>query len=284
MLTYYRSRDGRAFLAQQTLVLVGGAIALCAIFGDGRLDLAIARWFYDDALRAFPLTNHWLLKGVLHDAARTASMTAALALLGVTAVAWTIPVAARLHAHRQELLFVAAATLAAAVIVGALKHFSGHACPWDLAWFGGTATYRPLLSAAVAAPAIHGCFPAAHPLSGYAWLAAGLSLYPLAPRLARGWWGFALALGTLFGAVQVARGAHFPSHVLWSAWVVWAVVIAALTACVSIPVRARTAQPILPSAAAQPLGRAQSSREERRCRRQQLPTGQTRSSARRGAE
>jgi membrane-associated PAP2 superfamily phosphatase len=254
MLDYYRSADGRVFLLQQTLILLGGAAALSAIFGDGRVDLAVARWFYDDALGAFPLTNHWLLKGVLHDAARTASATAELALLGLTAVAWTFQGATRLHAYRQELLFAAAATLAAAAIVGALKHFSDHACPWDLASFGGTATYGPLRSSPAVASSIHGCFPAAHPLSGYAWLAAGLSLYPFAPRLARRWWSLALALGTLFGAVQVARGAHFPSHVLWSAWVAWAVAIAALTACALVSVRVRAARPILPAGAVERLG------------------------------
>jgi membrane-associated PAP2 superfamily phosphatase len=256
MLHYYRSADGRVFLLQQTLLLLGAAAVLSAIFGDGRLDLTIARWFYDDALGAFPLTNHWLLKGVLHDAARTASATAALGLLGLTAVAWAIPLATRLQPYRQELLFACAASLSGVALVGVLKHFSDHACPWDLASFGGTATYRSLFSSAVAAPSIHGCFPAAHPLSGYAWLAAGLSLYPRAPRLARWWWSHALAVGTLFGAVQVARGAHFPSHVLWSAWVAWAVAIAALTACSSIPIRARAARPILPAAAAERLGHA----------------------------
>jgi membrane-associated PAP2 superfamily phosphatase len=250
---YYRSRDGHDFLVRQTLVLLGIAAVLSAIFGDGRLDLAIAGWFYDGALRAFPLSNHWLLKNVLHDAARTASATAALGLVALTAVAWAIRPTTRLHAYRQELLFAAGASLAAAAIVGTLKHFSGHACPWDLAWFGGTATYRPLLSARAVTSSIHGCFPAAHPLSGYAWLAAGLPLYPLAPRLARRWWGIALAIGTLFGAVQVARGAHFPSHVLWSAWLAWAVAIAALAACVSVPVRTRVERPSFLSIAAQPL-------------------------------
>lgn len=248
MLQYYRSRDGRAFLARQTLLLIASAVALCAIFGDGRLDLAITRSFYDEARAAFPLSNHWLLKGVLHDAARTVSATGALALLGLVTAAWAIPRARRLHAYRQELLFAVAASFAAAATVGTLKHFSAHACPWDLTWFGGTVTYRPLFGQSAAAPAIHGCFPAAHPLSGYAWLAAGLSLYPLAPQLARRWWSVALALGTLFGVVQVARGAHFPSHVLWSAWMAWAVAIGALTVCVSIPLRARATRPIRPGA------------------------------------
>ena len=69
---------------------------------------------------------------------------------------------------------------------------------------------------------------AAHPLAGYAWLAVGFGLYPIARRRAWQAWAVALALGTLFGGVQIARGAHFPSHVLWSAWIVWGVNVALL--------------------------------------------------------
>jgi membrane-associated PAP2 superfamily phosphatase len=228
MLEFYRSRDGRSFLQRQTLALVGAAIALCAIFGDGRLDLALERPFYDAAHGVFPLVNDWLFKNVMHDAARTASATAALMLIALAALAWALP-RTRLHSNRGELLFTAAVSLAAAATVGLLKHFSAHACPWDLAEFGGTAAYHPLLSSASGAPIPHGCFPAAHPLTGYAWLTAGFVLYPFAARLARRWWTVAFALGTVFGAVQVLRGAHFPSHVLWSAWVVWAVNLTVLT-------------------------------------------------------
>ena len=135
------------------------------------------------------------------------------------------------------LSFTAIAMLAAAAIVGALKHFSSHACPWDLAVFGGSAVYQPLLGAPVAAPGVDGCFPAAHPLAGYAWLAVGFALYSSARR--RSWqsWALAFGLGTLFGVVQIARGAHFLSHVLWSAWVVWGVNVALLAACRYLPAR-----------------------------------------------
>ena len=33
-------------------------------------------------------------------------------------------------------------------------------------------------------------------------------------------------VGFVAGAVQVARGAHFPSHVLWTAWIAWGVTLA----------------------------------------------------------
>jgi membrane-associated PAP2 superfamily phosphatase len=252
MLEYYRSEEGRAFLLRQMLLLLVVALVLCAVFGDGRIDLAASRWFFDSTAQAFPLSNDRLLKNVLHDAARTASALAAVALALLTAAGWTTPLAGRLHVYRRELLFAVGAALAAAATVGVLKHFSGHACPWDLAPFGGTAPYHPLLYGG-ARSAVRGCFPAAHPLVGYAWLAAGFPLYAFARRAALEWWTAAGVAGTSFGAVQVVRGAHFVSHVLWSAWVVWAVSLALLAACVWLPARAWRRRPLLARAAAQPL-------------------------------
>jgi len=232
-LDFYRSRDGRSVLMYQAVALAASAIALSLSLGNGHLDLAIARWFFDGARGLFPLTNDWLLKIVLHDAARDVSAVAALALLGVAVTSWIAPKLKTVRAHREALLFTSIATVVAAALVGLLKHFSSHACPWDLAMFGGSAPYHPLLSVHKAAPNIDGCFPAAHPLGGYAWLAVGFALYPLARRRAWAAWGVAFALGTLFGAVQIARGAHFLSHVLWSAWIVWAVNLA-LLGCVAV--------------------------------------------------
>jgi membrane-associated PAP2 superfamily phosphatase len=222
-LDFYRSGDGRRVLLYQAVALATSAIALSLSLGDGRLDLTIARWFFDDARRIFPLTNEWLLKTVLHDGARNTSAVAALALLGVAITSWVMRKPRALRTHREALLYASISTLAAAAIVGAAKHFSSHACPWDLAIFGGTADYHPLLAVHTAVPDVDGCFPAAHPLAGYVWLAVGFALYPIARRRAWQAWAVALALGTLFGAVQIARGAHFLSHVLWSAWIVWGV-------------------------------------------------------------
>jgi membrane-associated PAP2 superfamily phosphatase len=199
----------------------------------------MARWFFDDLRGVFPLTDQWLLKRVLHDAARTLSAVAALVLLGLTVASWITTRPRRLHAQRRTLLFASSACFAGAGIVEVLKHFSTHACPWDLALFGGTAVYQPLFSAAVAAPAIHGCSPAAHPLAGYAWLGVGFALYPVARHAAERVWGVAVALGTVLGVVQMLRGAHFLSHVLWTAWVVWAVDVLLVAAYVHLPARPR---------------------------------------------
>jgi membrane-associated PAP2 superfamily phosphatase len=225
---YYGTEAGRRVLLRHASALAITALALCAVFGDGRLDLAISRWFFDDARQAFALTNQWVLKTVLHDTARTAAVVAELTLVVLTVTSWWMGQANRFHAHRRELLFAASAALVGAAAVGTLKHFSAHACPWDLALFGGTAVYQPLFGTAATTPVIHGCSPAAHPLVGYAWLGVGFALVPKARRAAWQAWAAAFALGTGFGIVQVLRGAHFLSHVLWSGWIVWAVNVALL--------------------------------------------------------
>ena len=232
---FYGSPDGRRFLSRQALVLVASAVAIGALFGDGRLDLAIARWFFDDARHVFPLADQWLLKNVLHDAARTTSAIVALGLFALAIASRMASAPKRLRSYRRELLFASVTCLAGAATVATLKHFSSHACPWDLAIFGGNDTYHSLLTATSPAAVVAGCSPAAHPLTGYAWFGVGFALLPVARRLARRWWAVTAALGTLFGIVQVLRGAHFLSHVLWSGWIVWGVDVALATACFCLP-------------------------------------------------
>ena len=147
-LDFYRSRDGQRVLLYHTMALAAGAIALTLGLGDGRVDLTIARWFFDDVRRVFPLTNQWFLKTVLHDGARTMSVVAALALVGLAVTSYVTQQLRAVRAHREALLFIAIATLGAAAIVGALKHFSSHACPWALVSFGGSADLSPLAGCA----------------------------------------------------------------------------------------------------------------------------------------
>jgi membrane-associated PAP2 superfamily phosphatase len=227
-LEYYGSREGQLFLTQQVRWLAAAAFALLSIFNLTDLDREITQRFFDAAHGNFPLANDWWLKAVLHDAARVASAAGALAVLAITLVAWLVPRLLGAHSRRHELAFVSAAILLGAAVVATFKHYSAHACPWNIIDFGGLAPYRPLVSRYEGLLPIDGCFPAGHPLVGYAWLCVGFALHPGAPRAARTWTLAALLAGTVAGAVQVMRGAHFVSHVLWTAWAVWAIDLALL--------------------------------------------------------
>jgi membrane-associated PAP2 superfamily phosphatase len=182
--------------------LASGAILIAlATLLDGQL---IAP-FYDAQARSFRLRD-----------------AAALETLGHTGLKWLM-VGFWLFcvvwggALRRGAVYMA--LIVAAVV--ALKQYSPYSCPFDLPDYGGT---RPLAGR---------CLPAAHPVIGFALAGLYLALRNRGERrAARHALAAALLIGMAAGAVQVARGAHFPSHVLWTAWVAWAVtlLLAALAA------------------------------------------------------
>jgi len=99
-------------------------------------------------------------------------------------------------------------------VVDVLRHYSPFSCPWDLLEYGG------------GKPDTGRCLPAAHPLVGFSLFGLWLALREQRPRAARSALAAALAIGFAAGAVQAARGAHFVSHVLWTAWIAWALTLA----------------------------------------------------------
>lgn len=105
----------------------------------------------------------------------------------------------------------------AALSVTLLKQSSPYSCPWDLVEWGGAAV----------PPGPGRCLPAGHPVSGFMLFGLYFALRPERPRAARAALLAAWVVGLAAGAVQVARGAHFVSHVLWTAWAAWAVTLAA---------------------------------------------------------
>lgn len=176
-------------------VLAGAAllILLASVF-----DRALIAPFYDPVLRGFPLKDAWLLAVPGHTGLKWAMLAFWAACLAAGG-AW-----------RRGALYMAAIVLAISV----LKHYSPYSCPWDLPEYGGLA------------PRAGRCLPAAHPLTGFALFGLALALRGERSRAACAALAAAWIVGLAAGAVQVARGAHFASHVLWTAWVAWAVTLA----------------------------------------------------------
>jgi membrane-associated PAP2 superfamily phosphatase len=164
----------------------------------------------------------------LHDAGRWLAAAAWLALL-----AWAAG-PARTAQARATTLAAAASVLIAALLVAAIKHASGADCPWNLQAFGGENAYLSHWTTwAVGDGAGAGitnpgrCFPSGHASAAFAFLPVYALCRVQHPRFAQLALAATLVLGLAYGWLQVARGAHFVSHVLWSAWLCWLVAMAA---------------------------------------------------------
>lgn len=171
----------------------------------------------------FALTNNYWLSHVLHTGARNASVVLFL-LLWVLALAWPRGQHPQLGARGQRVWLLTGVTLSLLLISG-LKAASATSCPWDLAEFGGVTQYVSHWDWAQTGGGPGRCFPGGHASSAFAYLALLPPLLLASNSRTRQQAGITLwsvvAAGLLLGLVQTLRGAHFPSHTLWTAWLCW---------------------------------------------------------------
>jgi membrane-associated PAP2 superfamily phosphatase len=204
----------KRWLLLQAAGLALAGLAVWLLLVRSGLDLRISALAYSPEQRAFPLRETWWFAVVGHSGLKYAAVALWCALLAVAAGS----------ARRRRIALHAwlGMALAAAAVAG-LRELSAHSCPWDLAQFGGSAQWFPLLGELPAEPGPGRCLPAAHASSGFALFALYFALRDDHPRLALASLALAWLVGLAAGAVQVVRGAHFASHVLWTAWIAWAV-------------------------------------------------------------
>jgi membrane-associated PAP2 superfamily phosphatase len=192
------------------VAVLSALLALCSNRWSD-VDLTSVALFFDAATGTFPLRRQWLLSAVLHDGLKWLAVLVWVALLAGWAVMRVRGVAGDL---RRRLIFVLVASLLAVIAVNVARAQSAHSCPWYLADFGGQRQFFRLLDAPPADPGPGRCLPSGHAATAFMWLAL---LPVLAGVHRRRVLAGVLLLGALAGTVQVARGAHFPSHVLLSA-------------------------------------------------------------------
>lgn len=204
------------------LLLAVAAMTLLAVFDSGTIDLAVSRLAFDPETHNFPMKHHWLFDDLLHFGLKSlayilAAPALALCLSGVSGkLPWLPPRNALLAAGGMILIPLATA---------GLKAVTNRHCPWSIDEFGGFAPYVGLLYPAPADLARGVCFPAGHASAGFAWLAWVPALWLTRPRAARRILAGALFAGVAMGAARIMQGAHFASHVFWSAWLAWSVCI-----------------------------------------------------------
>lgn len=199
-------------------------LILAALFAFTDLDLMIARaWAYDAASRGFPAREAWWTNELIHSGGKYGVGAVGLGSIGLWLVSYRFT---HWREYRRAALFVFLAIGAAMLCVTILKGLTNVDCPWDLVGFGGTRPYVPLFADRPDNLPHAACFPGAHSASGFALMAFYFAVRERHPRAA--WCALVLAIlvGAVFSYGQEARGAHFLSHDLWSAFIVWFVQLA----------------------------------------------------------
>ncbi|MGE8216850.1 MAG: phosphatase PAP2 family protein [Stenotrophomonas maltophilia] len=182
------------------------------------------QWLADQVYRLeghhWALQNAWLTSQLVHKGGKWASTSAALVAILLCLHAWR---SERAAAWRWPLLYLVLSVALGTGLVSLLKSLTNMDCPWDLARYGGVRDYVGLLASRAAGMPRGECFPGGHSSAGFAWVA--LYFFAWMVRPAWRWRGLAVGLlaGTLFGASQQLRGAHFLSHDLWTLATCWAV-------------------------------------------------------------
>jgi membrane-associated PAP2 superfamily phosphatase len=215
MTVIARSTTSTMWAWQDAWVAFFSLLALLAWECSG-LDIALARAV--GLPSGFAWRHHWLMAQVGHDAARWLGWALFAALAASIWRPWSIFALVT----RPQRVWWLATTAACVTVVSLLKHASATSCPWSLQEFGGGAAHyvsHGVLSLADGGPG--GCFPSGHAATAFAFFAGWFVLRDQFPVLARRWLAGTLIAGTVLGAVQVLRGAHYASHPLWTAWICW---------------------------------------------------------------
>lgn len=171
----------------------------------------------------FALQNNWWLKAVFHDGLRWISTLAYAALVFSL---WKPFGYLRATSSLQRIEMLVGVTVAL-LVINRIKFYSLTSCPWDLAQFGGVATYVSHWSWGVGDGGPGRCFPGGHASAGYAFFALAMpglfSDSPAARQTGKRLFVAVFLFGLICGASQVLRGAHYPSHGLWTGLICWVV-------------------------------------------------------------
>ncbi|HYD61433.1 MAG TPA: phosphatase PAP2 family protein [Noviherbaspirillum sp.] len=206
----HRHRDIAIALVLAPLILL--------LFDATPLDGLLIAPYYDAATHAFPLRDDPFIQNVMHSGTKLVVIGIAIAVFGAFLLTFILPHWAQ---HRRRLLWLGAGLAGSSLMVTLLKQCSALHCPWDLAAYGGYAPFHGLLDRFPAGTAAGRCFPGGHASGGFALMAFYFAWRDTHRGIACVFLVAGLMAGMVMGWAQMMRGAHFLSHNVWSAWVVW---------------------------------------------------------------
>ncbi len=191
-----------------------GLLLLLAWDASG-LDLVCVRLVGNAS--GFAWRDVWFTREVFHEGGRVlAGVLLALLLINI----WKPLLAGPTKSERVYAFAIAVVCMS---LIPVFKRMSHTSCPYDLQEFGGVAQYVSHWSFGLLDGGPGHCFPSGHASAGFAFFGVYFALRRSRPAWSR--WALAavLVLGACYGWAQMARGAHYPSHTMWTAWICWVV-------------------------------------------------------------
>lgn len=203
-------------------------LALVAALDYGHADLWIADTLFEPGNGMFPFQDSSTATA-WHDAEHDL-IVAIAGLAGLVGLGSLLH--RRLRPWRRAAVYLALSMALGCGLVAAGKALSNVDCPRQLLRYGGDRPYVALFADKPDALPRGRCFPGGHSSGGFSLLA----LYFLFYGRRRAWRALlpGLSLGLLFAVTQWTRGAHFPSHDLWSAAVCWFSALGVYCGCLTV--------------------------------------------------
>lgn len=202
-------------------------LLLAPVLATTTADTAIAHaLFFDEAAGRWIGADSWWTNELIHTGGAWLIRIIAIVALGIWAATWRWQ---QWRELRRPALFFAVSLILSVGLVGLLKSITNIDCPRDLTEFGGDFPYIHLFADRPSGLRHARCFPAAHASAGYSLLALYFVFRERSRWGARLGWAIGVGMGLIFGIAQQSRGAHFVSHDLWSAVLVWTVSLSLYT-------------------------------------------------------
>ena len=198
---------------------------LCLLGWDfSGLDPAVMHAVAKDGV--FVLRDNWWLEMVLHTRAK---QLAIVVYFGLLVMVWWPKGVFRQWTRLQRVEIMVGITLSL-ITISTLKRYSLTSCPWELQGLGGIAAYVSHWHGGIPDGGSGNCFPGGHVSSAFAFLALALpwlgSDQAQQRTMGRRILTSVVFIGLVLGLTQTLRGAHYPSHTLWTGFICWTVAFA----------------------------------------------------------
>ena len=221
----FRLPDDKGFILTHAVVPAVFLLAFTLLAQFSLFDLWVGDIFFDVQSKHWLFAESWWANKFIHTGGRNLIALVFLSAVIVWLLSWT----RRWHSiakYRYSALYIALVILISTSLVGLGKQLTNVDCPWSLERYSGDLPYVHLFSDKPDNLPRGDCFPGGHSSAGFSMFAWYFVLRDRHRRLARlAFFGAAL-LGSAYALVQWGRGAHFPSHDIWSATIAWYVALA----------------------------------------------------------